>query len=79
MCTAVVGGSIHRAATRVIAASTQSSTTPQTSHRIEDRRMPFPSELPIFFFGIAGTIQNSRPSPLVTILVLVATLLGLSL
>ncbi len=41
--------------------------------------MPFPSELPIFFFGIAGTIQNSRPSPLVTILVLVATLLGLSL
>src|ERR1035438_6705659 len=43
MCTAVVGGSIHRAATRISEASDQRSTTPMTSHRIKDRRKPVQS------------------------------------
>jgi hypothetical protein len=38
MCTAVDGGSIHRAATRISAASDQRSTTPMPSHRTRDRR-----------------------------------------
>ena len=38
MCKAVVGGSIHRAATSVSAASVQRSTTQRPSHRTYDRR-----------------------------------------
>jgi hypothetical protein len=41
MCTAVVGGSIHRAATRVSAASDQRSTTPTRNHRMNNRRENF--------------------------------------
>src|SRR3984885_15747809 len=43
MCTAVVGGSIHRAARRINEASDQASTTPMTSHRTKDRRKPLRS------------------------------------
>ena len=38
MCTAVVGGSIHRAARRSSAASNQTSATPMASHRTKNRR-----------------------------------------
>src|SRR5271155_4054478 len=38
MCTAVVGGSIQRAAARISAPSDQSSTSPMSSQRINDRR-----------------------------------------
>src|ERR1700676_1362046 len=58
MCTAVVGGSIHRAATRISAASDQRSTTPMTSHRIKDRRKPVRSGVLVCVFGIAVTFQN---------------------
>src|ERR1039457_559652 len=37
MCTAVVGGSAHRAATRVSAAANHSSPAVSTSHRTTDR------------------------------------------
>src|ERR1035438_8571081 len=37
MCTAVVGGSTHRAATRVSAAANHSSPAVSTSHRTTDR------------------------------------------
>src|SRR5580693_46105 len=59
MCTAVVGGSIHRAATRISAASDQRSTTPMTSHRIKDRRKPVPSGVLVCVFGIAVTFRNN--------------------
>src|ERR1700730_5270671 len=59
MCTAVVGGSIHRAATRISAASDQRSTTPMTSHRIKDRRKPVRSGVLVCVFGIAVTFQNN--------------------
>src|SRR6266404_5362842 len=59
MCTAVVGGSIHRAATRISAANDQRSTTPMTSHRIKDRRKPARSGVLVSVFGIAVTFQNN--------------------
>src|SRR5208282_507115 len=59
MCTAVVGGSIHRAATRISAASDQRSTTPMTSHRIKDRTKPVCSGVLIGVFGISVTFQNN--------------------
>src|ERR1039457_5024315 len=58
MCTAVVGGSIHRAATRISAASDQRSTTPMTRHRIKDRTKPVRSGVLVSVFGIAVTFQN---------------------
>src|ERR1700722_766204 len=60
MCTAVVGGSIHRAATRISAASDQRSTTPMTSHRIKDRRKSARRGVLVSLFGIAVTFQNNR-------------------
>src|ERR1700726_885897 len=60
MCTAVVGGSIHRAATRISTASDQRSATPMRNHRTKDRRVPFRSGV---FEGISGfsiTLQNNR-------------------
>src|ERR1700686_3305411 len=62
MCTAVVGGSIHRAAKRIRAASDQRITTTTTSHRIKDRRKPVRSEVLGSAFGIAVTIQNNSLS-----------------
>src|SRR5271167_2297395 len=59
MCTAVVGGSIHRAAPRISAANDQRSTTPMTSHRMKDRRKPVRSGVLVCVFGIAVTFQNN--------------------
>src|SRR5208337_4312752 len=59
MCTAVVGGSIHRVATRISAASDQRSTTPMTSHRIKDRRKSVRSGVLVSVFGIAITFQTN--------------------
>src|SRR6266446_4306104 len=70
MCTVVVGGSIHRAATRVSAASDQRTTTPMTSHRIKDRRKPVRNGVLVCVFGIAVKFQNNSPGwlPLMDIL-----------
>jgi len=59
MCTAVVGGSIHRAATRMSAASDQSSTTPMTTHRMKERRNPVRSGILVCVSGVAVTVQNN--------------------
>src|SRR6202008_4588010 len=59
MCTAVVGGSIHRAATRISTASDQRSPTPMTSHRVKDRRNPVRSGVLVGAFGIEVTFQNN--------------------
>src|ERR1700730_8493047 len=55
MCTAVVGGSIHRAAARISAANNQRSATPMTSHRRKSRKKPFRGAVVISVFGIAVT------------------------
>src|ERR1035437_6117356 len=68
MCTAVVGGSIHRAATRVRAQSDQRNTTPPTSHRTKDRRKLFPSGVSVCVFGIAVTFQNDSRVPDISLL-----------
>src|SRR5258707_4612306 len=59
MCTAVVGGSIHRAATRISAASDQRSTTPMTSQRINHRRKLLRSGVLVCGSAIAVTFQNN--------------------
>src|ERR1700722_6769310 len=59
MCTAVVGGLTHRAATRISAANDQRSATPMTSHRIKDRRKAVRSRALVSVFGIAVTSQNN--------------------
>src|ERR1700751_3218213 len=60
MCTAVVGGSIHRAARRISAASDQRSTTPMTSHRIKDRTKGFPRRVLMGVFSVAGTFTHNN-------------------
>src|SRR5258706_11463684 len=69
MCTAVVGGSTHRAARRISAERDQRSTTPMTSHRIKDRRKPVRSggwvgASGIALSGMAVTFQNNSLSGL---------------
>src|ERR1700679_3330579 len=59
MWTAVVGGSIHRAAARISAASVQSSARAITSHRMKDRRKLFRRGFFLLGFGVAVTFQNS--------------------
>src|ERR1700738_697963 len=59
MCTAVDGGSIHRAARRISAASDQTSTTPITSHRTKDRRKPLRSGVLGGVSGFSVTLQNT--------------------
>src|SRR5260370_32681196 len=59
MCTAVDGGSIHRAARRISAASHQTSTTPITSHRTKDRRKPLRSGVLGYVSGFSVTFQNT--------------------
>ena len=54
MCTAVVGGSIQRAATSISAASDQSTTTPMRSQRINDRRNTVRDGALASVFVIAG-------------------------
>src|SRR5450755_3291040 len=60
MCTAVVGGSIHRTARRISAASDQTSTTPITSHGTKDRRKLLRSEVLGRVSGFSVTSQNTR-------------------
>src|ERR1700752_3740200 len=59
MCTAVVGGSIQRAATRISTAIDQRSATPMRKHRTKDRR-----ELRSGVLGCVSefpaTFQNNR-------------------
>src|SRR5258708_8768774 len=59
MCTAVDGGSIHRAARRISAASDQTSTPPITSHRTKDRRKPLRSGVLGGVSGFSVTFQNT--------------------
>src|SRR5580692_6193357 len=65
MCTAVVGGSIHRADTRISAANDQRSTTPMTNHRTKDRRRPDSSRVLMYVFSIAVAFRNNSLSLLV--------------
>src|ERR1700747_1580800 len=53
-----VGGSIHRAATRISTASHQSSTTPMTNHRKKDRREPFGG---LLWVCVSGLRSKSKP------------------
>src|SRR5580692_10872978 len=57
MCTAVVGGSIHRADSSVRVARDQISTTPMTIHRTKDRRKPLRREILLGMYGVAVTIR----------------------
>src|ERR1700723_2799944 len=57
MCTAVVGGLIHRADSSVKAARDQISATPITTHRTRDRRKPFRGEILLGMYGAAVTIR----------------------
>src|ERR1700674_4509778 len=59
MWTAVDGGSIHRAARRISAASDQTSTTPITSDRTKDRRKPLRSGVLGGVSGFSVTFQNT--------------------
>src|SRR5215470_16406304 len=74
MCTAVDGGSIHRIARRISAASDQRSTVPMTSHRTKDPRMilrsevlgcvlAFRSHLRIIIWGWVALIADHRVLP----------------
>src|SRR5277367_1670612 len=60
MCTAVVGGSIHRAATSISTASDQRSATPIRNHRTKDRRDPFQCQVFGSASGFSVTPQNNR-------------------
>ena len=64
MCTAVVGGSIHRAATSSSAASSQRDATPMPIHRAKDRRgdrsSPFRNAVLGCISGLSVTSQNNR-------------------
>src|ERR1017187_4591986 len=59
MCIAVVGGSIHRAATRVSAASDHKITTARPSHRTQDGRSFFRSGIFGGRDGVVVTFQNN--------------------
>src|SRR5450755_825979 len=59
MCTAVDGGSIHRAARSTIAASHQISTTPIASHRAKDRRRLLRVSVLGGASGFSVTFQNN--------------------
>src|ERR1700731_2268961 len=59
MCTAVVGGSIQRAATSISAASDQRSTMPTMRNRIRDRRNPMRGRDLGGASGISVTYQNN--------------------
>src|SRR5579859_2388939 len=60
MCTAVVGGSIHRAATRISTASDQKSAAPMRNHRTKDRKKPFRCGVPGGVSGFSVTLQHNR-------------------
>src|SRR5579864_100722 len=60
MCTAVVGGSIQRAATRISTASDQRNATPMRNHRTKDRSEPFRGGVLVCVSGFSLTLQNNR-------------------
>jgi len=67
MCTAVVGGSIHRTATSISTASDQRSATPMRNHLMKDRRKLLRGGVSGMTSGASGvvsgfsvTLQNSR-------------------
>src|SRR5690242_12130723 len=60
MCTAVVGGLIHRAATSISAANDQRSAAPMRSHRTKDRKELFRSGASECASGFSVTFQNNR-------------------
>jgi hypothetical protein len=60
MCTAVVGGSIQRAATRIRTASDQRTAAPMRSHRTTDRRETFRGAAFGCVSGVSVTFQNNR-------------------
>src|SRR5277367_3222612 len=64
MCTAVVGGSIHRAATSISTASDQRTATPMRNHRTKDRSEPLRRGVFGWVFGgvsgVSVTLQNNR-------------------
>src|ERR1700758_1249848 len=62
MCTVVDGGSIHRAARRISAASDQTSTTPMTSHRTKYREKPLRRGVLGDVSGFSVTFQNNNPA-----------------
>src|SRR5579872_775797 len=59
MWTAVVGGLIHRAATRISTASDQRSATPRRNRRTKDRRKPFRRGILECMVGLSVTFQNN--------------------
>jgi len=59
MCTAVDGGSIHRTAKSINAASDQRSSTLMAHHRTTDRRRPLRSVILECASGFSVTFQNS--------------------
>jgi hypothetical protein len=59
MCTAVVGGLIHRAATSVSAASNQRSATPMANHRTKDRKERLRGG--VLVCAVSVTFQNNSP------------------
>jgi hypothetical protein len=64
MCTAVVGGLIHRAATRISTARDQRSATPMRNHLRKDRRELFRGGASRVVSGVVSgfsvTFQNNR-------------------
>ena len=62
MCTAVIGGLVHRAASRISTPSSQRSATPRRNHRTKDRRKPFRSAVLGRLPGFSVTFQNNRPN-----------------
>src|SRR5215469_8190145 len=58
MCTAVVGGLIHRTTTRSRTATDQTSSAPTISDRTKDRRKQFRSWVLVRAAGCAITFQN---------------------
>src|SRR5215472_12118751 len=60
MCTAVVGGSIHRAATRITTASDQRSASPMRNRRSKNRTEPFLGGVLGCTSGFSLTFQNNR-------------------
>src|SRR6516225_4860335 len=59
MCTAVVGGSIHRAATRITAAADQSANAASRSHRTNHRMKPLGGGVLARASGVSATVQNN--------------------
>src|SRR5215469_2514949 len=62
MCTAVVGGSIQRAATRISTVSDHSSSSPMTSQLATDRRKLVRGRILASGIGAEVTVQNNSPA-----------------